>query len=69
MIALLREGKLSVDRAGGGAEEYQVVGGVLKVEKNQVTILPEKYSGSIQRQSATPWPDEPVLEQRDADAA
>ena len=45
MIALLGEGKLSVDRAGGGAEEYQVAGGVLKVEKNQVTILPEKYSG------------------------
>ena len=45
MIALLGGGKLSVDRAGGGAEEYQVAGGVLKVEKNQVTILPEKYSG------------------------
>ena len=44
MIALLGEGKLSVDRAGGGAEEYKVAGGVLKVEKNQVTILPEKYS-------------------------
>ena len=45
MITLLGEGKLSVDRAGGGAEEYQVAGGVLKMEKNQVTILPEKCSG------------------------
>ena len=45
MIALLGEGKLSVDRVGGGGEEYHVAGGVLKVENNQVTILPEKYSG------------------------
>jgi len=44
MIALLGEGKLSVDRAGGGAEEYLVAGGVLKVEDNQVSILPEKCS-------------------------
>jgi F-type H+-transporting ATPase subunit epsilon len=45
MIALLGMGKLSVDRASGGAEEYYVVGGVLKVDKNQVTILTEEYSG------------------------
>ena len=45
MIALLGSGRLSVDRAGGGAKEYHVSGGVLKVEKNQVTILPETYSG------------------------
>ena len=45
MIALLGMGKLSVDRASGGAEEYYVAGGVLKVDKNQVTILTEEYSG------------------------
>ena len=45
MITLLGMGKLSVDRASGGAEEYDVVGGVLKVDKNQVTILTEEYSG------------------------
>ena len=45
MIALLGTGKLSVDRASGGAEEYYVAGGVLKVDKNQVTILTEEYSG------------------------
>ena len=45
MIALLGMGKLSVDRVGGGAEEYDVVGGVLKVDKNQVIILTEEYSG------------------------
>lgn len=45
MIVLLGMGRLSVDRAGGGAEEYHVAGGVLKVEKNNVTILTE-YAGS-----------------------
>ena len=44
MIALLGIGRLSVDRTGGGAEEYHVAGGVIKVEKNQVTILTE-YAG------------------------
>ena len=36
-----RMGRLTIDRLGGGAEEYQVAGGVLKVEANQVTVLTE----------------------------
>ena len=41
MIVLLGMGRLTIDRLGGGAEEYQVAGGVLKVEANQVTVLTE----------------------------
>ena len=44
MITLLGMGRLSVDRAGGGAEEYYVAGGVLKVEADRVTVLTE-YAG------------------------
>ena len=44
MIVLLGIGKLTVERVGGGAEEYHVAGGVLKVEKNEVVILTE-YAG------------------------
>lgn len=44
MIVLLGLGKLTVERPGGGAEEYHVAGGVLKVEKNEVVILTE-YAG------------------------
>lgn len=44
MITLLGMGRLSVDHAGGGAEEYYVAGGVLKVEADRVTVLTE-YAG------------------------
>ena len=39
MIALLGLGCLTVDRPGGGAEVYHVVGGVLRVEAGTVTVL------------------------------
>jgi F-type H+-transporting ATPase subunit epsilon len=45
MLALLGEGALSIERPGGGTDAYHVVGGVLKVERNQVTLLTE-YAGS-----------------------
>ncbi|MEQ1856842.1 MAG: F0F1 ATP synthase subunit epsilon [Longimicrobiales bacterium] len=44
MLALLGAGELSIDRVGGGSDEFQVAGGVLKVERDQVTLLTE-YAG------------------------
>ncbi len=45
MLALLGVGKLTIDRSGGGSDEFYVAGGVLKVERNQVTLLTE-YAGT-----------------------
>jgi F-type H+-transporting ATPase subunit epsilon len=45
MLALLGVGELSIDRVGGGSDEFIVAGGVLKVERNQVTLLTE-YAGT-----------------------
>jgi F-type H+-transporting ATPase subunit epsilon len=44
MLALVGSGVLSVERAGGGSDAFHVAGGVLKVERNQVTVLTE-YAG------------------------
>ena len=44
MLALVGSGVLSIDRPGGGSDTYHVAGGVLKVERNQVTVLTE-YAG------------------------
>jgi len=57
MIALLGMGKLTVERPGGGAEEYHIAGGVLKVEKNEVVILTE-YAG---REAVTEFPREKLF--------
>jgi F-type H+-transporting ATPase subunit epsilon len=45
MLALVGSGVLSVDRPGGGSDSFHIAGGVLKVERNQVTVLTE-YAGS-----------------------
>jgi len=45
MLTLVGSGVLAVDRAGGGSDSFHVAGGVLKVERNQVTVLTE-YAGS-----------------------
>ena len=45
MLALLGSGRLHIDKVGGGSAEFHVAGGVLKVERNQVTLLTE-YAGS-----------------------
>jgi F-type H+-transporting ATPase subunit epsilon len=45
MLALLGSGALSIDRPGGGSDTFHVAGGVLKVERNQVTLLTE-YAGA-----------------------
>jgi F-type H+-transporting ATPase subunit epsilon len=44
MLALVGSGVLSVERVGGGSDAFHVAGGVLKVERNQVTVLTE-YAG------------------------
>ena len=45
MLALLGSGKLNIERPGGGSDVFFVAGGVLKVERNQVTLLTE-YAGT-----------------------
>ena len=57
MIVLLGMGRLAIDRPGGGAEQYHVAGGVLKVEANQVTVLTE-YAG---REAPTDFPREKLF--------
>jgi F-type H+-transporting ATPase subunit epsilon len=44
MLALVGVGELSVDRPGGGSASFHVAGGVLKVERDIVTVLTE-YAG------------------------
>jgi len=44
MLALVGAGELSLDRPGGGSDTFQVAGGVLKVERDNVTLLTE-YAG------------------------
>ena len=44
MLALVGSGELSLDRPGGGSDTFQVAGGVLKVERDNVTLLTE-YAG------------------------
>jgi len=44
MLSLLGAGELSVDRPGGGSDTFHVAGGVLKVERDTVTLLTE-YAG------------------------
>lgn len=43
-ITLLGHGEMAVDLPGGGSQKYYVAGGVLKVEKDDLTALVE-YAG------------------------
>jgi F-type H+-transporting ATPase subunit epsilon len=45
MLALVGSGRLHIEKVGGGSVDFHVAGGVLKVERNQVTLLTE-YAGS-----------------------
>jgi F-type H+-transporting ATPase subunit epsilon len=54
MLALVGSGVLSIERVGGGSDAFHVAGGVLKVERNQVTVLTE-YAG--QTPPPKPLPD------------
>lgn len=44
MLTLIGSGVLNVDRPGGGSDSFHVAGGVLKVERDNVTLLTE-YAG------------------------
>ena len=44
-MSLLGAGALAVELPGGGSDEYFVAGGVLKVDRNDVTLLTE-YAGT-----------------------
>ena len=44
MLSLIGSGEVSVDRVGGGSDSFYVAGGVVKVERNTVTLLTE-YAG------------------------
>lgn len=63
MIALLGAGELSIDLPGGGAEEWFVAGGALKVENDQVTVLTE-YTG---KEAPAELPREKIFRPEDAD--
>ena len=45
LLALLGVGELTVDLPGGGSESFQVAGGAVKVQGDEVTVLTE-YAGS-----------------------
>jgi len=54
MLALVGAGVLNIERPGGGSDAFHVAGGVLKVERNHVTVLTE-YAGESP-------PPEPISE-------
>lgn len=45
MLGLLGSGDLSVESPGGGSRTFYVAGGVLKVERDVVTLLTEYAAG------------------------
>lgn len=64
MLALLGSGLLSIDRPGGGSDTFHVAGGVLKVERDQVTLLTE-YAGDTPPEVIPP---EAIVHLEDAEA-
>ena len=44
MLTLIGSGEMTIDRAGGGTDSFYVAAGVLKVERDRVTLLTE-YAG------------------------
>ncbi len=44
MLTLIGAGELKIDRPGGGSASFYVAAGVLKVERDRVTLLTE-YAG------------------------
>jgi F-type H+-transporting ATPase subunit epsilon len=45
MLALVGAGAMSIERPGGGSDQFYVAGGVFKVERDHVTVLTE-YAGT-----------------------
>ena len=44
MLTLIGVGEMKIDRPGGGSDSFYVAGGVLKVDRDRVTLLTE-YAG------------------------
>jgi F-type H+-transporting ATPase subunit epsilon len=44
MLTLIGAGEMKIDRPGGGSDSFYVAAGVLKVERDRVTLLTE-YAG------------------------
>lgn len=44
MLTLIGSGEMTIDRLGGGTDSFFVAAGVLKVERDKVTLLTE-YAG------------------------
>ena len=55
-ITLLGHGEFSLDLPGGGSNRYYVAGGVLKVEKDELTVLVE-YAGDGPPETLPPEAD------------
>ena len=64
MLMLLGAGPLSVERPGGGSDTFHVVGGVMKVERDVVTLLTE-YAGAEPLEEI---PEGMILEPEDLEA-
>lgn len=68
-ICLLGHGELRLDLPGGGSNRYYVAGGVLKVEKNELTVLVE-YAGDGPPEQLPPeadfHPDDLAMEAKDS---
>ncbi len=64
MLTLLGAGPLSVERPGGGSDTFHVAGGVMKVERDVVTLLTE-YAGA---EPLREIPEGMILEPEDLEA-
>ena len=63
MLALVGSGELNIERPGGGSDSFHVAGGVLKVERDQVTVLTE-YAGD---EPPDVVPEDAIVHLEDAD--
>jgi F-type H+-transporting ATPase subunit epsilon len=52
-LGLLGAGEFVVDLPGGGSRRFHVAGGVLKIEKDEVTVLTE-YAGEVPPEEIPP---------------
>ncbi len=49
-LTLMGEGPLSVEPEAGGRREFQVGGGVMKVESNEVTVLADRVGVASEKE-------------------
>ena len=63
MLTLIGSGEMTIDRPGGGSDTFYVAAGVLKVERDRVTLLTE-YAGDEPPEQI---PDEAIVFADDSD--